>query len=121
MYIMLAAAKVPEKFNSDYYIAIITVLSVLVIAINVLASFVESIPRGEEKRWSPPLFFIVSFFYNYTPLLSALGIIMGIVALMFRDTNAIYQWVAFGLLVCVLVFVAIASYVYLRVVDAKRQ
>jgi hypothetical protein len=121
MYTMLAAAKLPEEFNADYYIATVTVLSVLVVAIGVLASFAESIPLEVERKWSPPFFVLVSFFYNFTPLLSALGIILGILALVFRFTSSIYQWVVFVPFVCVLVFVAIACHVYLRAVDGKRQ
>ena len=121
MYTMLAGAKLPEEFNPDYYIAIVTVLSVLVVAIGVLASFAESIPLEVERKWSPPFFILVSFFYNFTPLLSALGIILGILALIFRFTSVIYQWIVFAPFVCVLVFVAIACYVYLRAVDGKRR
>lgn len=121
MYTMLAAAKVRKEFNADYYIAIVTILPILVLAIQVLANFAKSIPLQVERNWSRPLFYLVSFFYNFTPILSALGTVLGILALMFRSTNAIYQWATFILLVGVLGFVAIASYVYLRAFDGERQ
>jgi hypothetical protein len=121
MYTMLAAAKVPEKFNMDYYIAIVTIFPVLMLTTTVLASFAKSIPPGEEGRWSPPFFWIVSFFYNFTPILSAIGTVIGILALMFQWANAGCRWATFGLLVAVIFFVAIASYVYLRAVDVGRQ
>lgn len=121
MYTMLASAKAPEEFNADYYIAIVTILPILVVAIEVLANFAKSIPLEVERNLSHPIFWLVSFYYNFTPLLSALGIVMGLVALILRYTNAIYQWATFILLVNVLFFVAIASYVYLRAVDGERQ
>src|ERR1700683_730004 len=121
MYIMLAVAKVPEEFNADYYIAIVTVFPVLMVTVGVLANFARSIPLEVERGWSRPFFYLVSFFYNYTPILSALGTVLGILALMFRYTSAIYQWVTLILLAGVLVFVAVASNVYLRALDGKRQ
>jgi hypothetical protein len=121
MYTMLAVAKVPEKFNVDYYIAIVTVFPVLMVTVGVLADFARSIPLKKERGWSRPFFYLVSFFYNYTPILSALGTVLGILALMFRYTSAMYQWITLILLAGVIGFVAVASNAYLRALDGKRQ
>jgi O-antigen/teichoic acid export membrane protein len=121
MYTMLTAAKVPEEFNADYYIGIVTILPILMLAVGVLANFAQSIPLEVERRWKRPRFYLISFFYNFTPILSAVGIIMGILALMFRYTSTIYEWFTFILLGSVIVFLAFASYVYLRAFDGDRQ
>jgi hypothetical protein len=122
MYTLLAAAaKVPEKVNMDYYIAIVTIFPVLMLTSAVLADFAKSFSPEAESKLPFLLDWIVSFFYNFTPFLAALGTIIGILALMFRWTNAWSQWFTFGLLVGVISFVATASYVYLRAVEDKRQ
>ena len=117
---LAAAAQVPDKFNMDYYVAIVAIFPVLMLTTAVLANFAESFSPAAEAQLLKPIDWIVSFFYNFTPFLAALGTIIGILALMYKWTNAWSQWITFGLLVSVISFVAIASYVYLRDVEDKR-
>ena len=124
MYI-LAAAKMTESFNSDYYVAIVTILPILMIALEVLTKFDESIPnKVATTEWSLPRFGLVSFYYNFSPIMAAVAVVMGILALILHDKSALYQWITFAIFVGVLAFLAYASTVYLRAFDAanaKRQ
>lgn len=119
MYTVLAAAKMPESFNDDYYIAIVTILPILMLAIEVLTNFDESIPNKVAiTEWPRPFFWLVSFYYTFSPIIAAIVVVMGILALILKDTSALYQWITFALFVTVLAFLAIVSSVYLRAFDA---
>jgi hypothetical protein len=122
LHTMLAAVKVPNEFNADYYIAIITILPVLMIATNLLANFANSFPPVAEDKMATSVFFwMVSLMYLFTPISSASGIIAGVLALIFREKNGILQWFVFGFFVAVLSFMAIAASVYLHAWDRERQ
>jgi hypothetical protein len=121
MHTMLAAVEVPDRFNADYYIAVVTILPILMLAVEALIHFADSFPPEAEDKWPRPLFYLISFFYLFTPVIAALGVVLGILALMFRDANGIYQWSTFSCLVGVLAFLAIASTVYLSAFDKERQ
>ena len=117
---LAAAAQVPDRFKMDYYVAIVAIFPVLMLTTAVLADFAKSFSPEQESKLPKPVDVVVSFFYNFTPFLAAIGTVLGILALMFKWTNAWSQWFTFGLLVGVISFVAIASFVYLRAVEGKR-
>jgi phosphatidylglycerophosphate synthase len=116
----LAAASAAHSFNADYYVAIVTVLPVLMIAVEVLTNFNKSVPVQTVKKW--PLFFQfwLVFFYLFSPIIAAAGVVVGVLALMYRDTGAAYRWTAFSCLVSVLGFLAISSTVYLLAFDTAQ-
>jgi hypothetical protein len=120
MYTVLAAAQVPEGFNADYYVAIVTILSVGLTAISVFSSFAGSFPLEAEDRWSRPFYSLVSAIYLYTPFISATGIVASIVALILREENAVLQWTVFALCLAILVFISSSATVYLLAVDKAR-
>jgi hypothetical protein len=121
MYAMLATTKTTETFNAEYYIAIVTVLPILMLAIEVLTNF-EKLISGTRPS-SPrmlPLWLVLAFFYVFSPIIAAAGVILGALALIYRDTNAAFQWITFSCLAGVLGFLAIASTIYLIAVDYSR-
>jgi hypothetical protein len=117
---ILAAAKATETFNGDYYLAIVTVLPILMVAVEVLTNFNKSIPVQLVKKWPLPFQFGLTFFYLFSPIIAAAGIIIGVLALIYRDTNAVFQWLTFSCLVGVLGFLALSSTVYLLVFDTAQ-
>ena len=121
MHTALAATEAAEQFNADYYIAVVTVFPIIMIASNVLASFASSFPPELEDTWPDPLYFLITFMYLFTPAISATGIVAGVVALILREENPVLQWCVFGALVAVLAFMAITSSVYLLAYDKERQ
>jgi hypothetical protein len=118
MYTMLATTKTTETFNADYYIAIVTVLPILMLAIEVFTNF-EKLTSGTRppSPWMLPLWYVLAFFYFFSPIIAAVGVILGVLALIYRDTNAVFQWITFSCLAGVLGFLAIASTTYLIAVD----
>ena len=118
---MLASIKVQKDFYADYYLAVVTILPILMVATDVLVHFAGSFAPEVEDKWPRPVFYLISFYYLWSPLVAALGIILGILALMFQDANAFYQWTTFICLVTLLAFLAFASFVYLRAFDTERQ
>lgn len=120
----LIAGRATETFNSDYYIAIVTILPILMVAIEVLTSFNKSIPADRSAEWPFVLYYTVYFLYLSSPLIAASGVIVGVVALMNRNTGGIYQWITFASLVSVLAFLAISSSIYLynyNIAEGDRQ
>lgn len=120
MYNALGAVKAPETFDADYYLAIVTVLPILMVAIEVLANFAKSVSSKTQHDLPTPLYVLVSFFYLFCPVIAAIGIVTGVLALMYRETNAAYQWITFMCFMGVIVFLAIASVVYLLASDPAK-
>jgi len=116
----LAVTAATDTFNADYYLAIVTILPVLLIAVEVLTNFNKSIPIQIVQKWPLPVQFGVVFFYLFSPIIAAAGVIAGVLALMFRDTNAAYQWTTFACLVSVLGFLTISSTTYLLAFDTAQ-
>jgi formate-dependent nitrite reductase membrane component NrfD len=117
---ILAAAKAGETFNGDYYIAIVTILPILMVAVEVLTNFNRSIPIQIVKKWPLPFQIALTFFYLFSPIIAAVGVIIGVLALMHKDTSAIYRWITFACLVSVLGFLALSSTVYLLIFDTAQ-
>jgi hypothetical protein len=84
MYNALGAVKAPETFDADYYLAIVTVLPILMVAIEVLANFAKSVSSKTQHDLPTPLYVLVSFFYLFCPVIAAIGIVAGVLALMYR-------------------------------------
>ena len=120
MHTIPAAAKAAETFNGDYYLAIVTILPILMVAVEVLTNFNRSIPVQLVQKWPLPFQFGLTFFYLFSPIIAAAGVIIGVLALIYRDTSAIYQWLTFSCLVGVLGFLALSSTVYLLVFDTAQ-
>jgi hypothetical protein len=112
MHAVLATVNIPEEFNADYYIAIVTILSIGFLAVNVLAGFARGVPVEVEAGWPRAFDRLVSGLYLYTPFISAAGIVASIIALILREENAILQWIVFALCLAILVFMASAAAVY---------
>jgi hypothetical protein len=72
------------------------------------------------RDWPSIFYLLVSFFYLYSPSIAAVGIVVGVWALMFQDTNAAYQWITFACFISVLAFLAIAAPVYLLASDPTK-
>lgn len=119
MHAMLAAANTPDTFNADYYIAVVTVLPILVVAVEVLVNFNKSIPDEQADKLPYPLLTLIVFYLISIPIIAAGGIIAGVLALMYRSANAAYQWVTFSCLLSVLVFMAISATLYLWNSDSQ--
>jgi hypothetical protein len=118
---MLAVAKTTSKsFYADYYLAIVTILPILMLATNVLANFASHVSSETQRSWPSLFYLLVSFFYLYTPPIAAVGTGVGVWALMFQDTNAAYQWITFACFISVLAFLAIAAPVYLLASDPTK-
>lgn len=117
MYMMLATTKATETFNADYYIAIITILPIMMVAIEVLANFNKSIPTDKAAKLPLPVLLSLTIFYLLSPIIACVGIILGVLALIYKNNDAVYQWITFSCLVGVLGFLAISSTVYLAVSD----
>lgn len=113
MDIALSANKAVEAFNADYYLAIVTILPILMIALEVLTNFNKSVPVEITESWPSPLYYLIYSFYLFSPAIAACGVIVGVLALMYREPNAIEQWTAFACLISVLVFLATSSSIYL--------
>jgi hypothetical protein len=113
----LAAAKAVDGFNADYYLAIVTILPILMVATGILADFAKSLSRATQARMKAPFYFLVSFLYLWSPAIAAFGVITGVLALMRRNGDGAYQWITFICLVIVLIFLAIASGVSLLASD----
>jgi hypothetical protein len=120
MHVTLAAAEAAEGFNGDYYLAIVTILPILMITTGLLANFAQSIPRETQVRWRPSFYALVSFLYLYSPVIAAIGVVAGVLALMYRDGNAVFQWITFVCFMVVLIFLAVASVVYLAASDPAK-
>jgi hypothetical protein len=120
VYAALAGAKAPEAFNADYYVAIVTILPVLMVATYILANFAGSVSSKTQEGWPDALYILVSFFYLYSPVIAAIGTVTGVLALMYRDTNAAFQWITFACFISVLGFLATASVVYLAASDPAK-
>ena len=116
----LAVTAATDTFNADYYLAIVTILPILMVAVEVLTNFNKSIPVQIVEKWPLPFQFGLVFFYLFSPIIAAAGVIVGVLALMFRDTNAAYQWSTFGCLGGVLGFIALSSTTYLLVFDTAQ-
>jgi hypothetical protein len=124
MYVMLAANKATETFNADYYLAIVTILPILMVAVEVLTNFNKSIPIESSSKWPYPLILALALFYLLSPIIAAAGVIVGVLALMYRDSGAIDQWITFSCLIIVIAFLAISSSYYLFAfnnADVERQ
>jgi hypothetical protein len=113
MHTTLAITELPEKFNGDYYLAIVTILPILLLATDVLVNFAKSIPSDVQRNWPHPFYALVSFFYLFSPAIAAIGVAVGVIALMQQSTSAVYRWITFTCLIAVLVFLTIASIIYL--------
>ena len=120
MYTALAAAKTSKKFYPDYYVAIVTILPVLMVATYILPDFAKYLSPKTQQEWPAPFYILVSFFYLYSPIIAAIGTIAGVLALMYQDTNAGYQWITFACFISVIVFLAIASAVYILASDPTK-
>ncbi len=120
MHTMLAVAKTPEEFNVDYYLAIVTILPILMVATDVLANFAKSISSATQRNWKHSFYALVSLFYLGSPIIAAIGVATGVLALMYKDENAVYQWTTFICFISVLIFLAIASVVYLAASDPAK-
>jgi hypothetical protein len=121
MHPVLAAAEANDPFNADFYIAIITVLPVLMLATPVLAAFARSFPPEMEDKWSDPFYWLVSFFYSFTPILSAVAIILDVFALLFREEGGWLQVVVLILFVPAVIFMGIIASIFLSNYDKIRQ
>jgi hypothetical protein len=117
MHTTLATAKGVQEFNSEYYLAIVTILPILMVGTDILANFAKSITRETQSSWKPLFYALVSFFYLGSPVIAAAGVATGVLALMYQDGNAEYKWISFICFISVLVFLAIASVVYLAASD----
>jgi len=120
VYTALAAAKTPETFYPDYYVAIVTILPVLMVATYILRDFAEHLSSETQQRWPALFYLLVSILYLYSPIIAATGTVAGVLALMFQDTNGWYQWITFACFICVIVFLAIASAVYILASDPTK-
>ncbi len=120
MYAALVGSKAPEAFNADYYVAIVTILPVLMVATYILANFAASISSKTQQDMPDILYLLVSFFYLYSPVIAAIGTVAGVLALMYRDANPAYQWITFICFISVLAFLAIASVIYLAASDPAK-
>jgi hypothetical protein len=120
MYVMLAAAKVPEPYYADYYVAVVTILPAFMVAITVLVAFAKRVPTKLQESWWTPFYVIVSFLYLSFPVFAAIGVGAGLLALKYQATNPIYQWITFICFIDVLVCLAIVSVIYLAVSDPAK-
>jgi len=120
VYTALVATKASEKFYPDYYVAIVTILPVLMVATYILANFAQYLSPKTQQQWPTAFYILVSFFYLYSPIIAAIGTITGVLALMYQDTNAWYQWITFTCFISVIVFLAIASLVYVLASDPTK-
>jgi hypothetical protein len=117
MHMMLAATKMTETFNADFYVTTVTVLPILMLAIEVLTNVEKLTPARRPSARFLPFAFLAALFYYFTPIIAAAGVILGALALIYRDTNAVLQWITFSCLAGVVGFLAISSTVYLIAFD----
>jgi hypothetical protein len=118
MYTMLAATKTIETFNADYYIAIVTILPILMVAIEVLTKFNQSIPNSISQNWPTSLGLAIGGLYLFCPIIAASGVVVGVLALKYRDAGTVDQWITFSCLIIVIAFLAISSSIYLYLFDS---
>src|SRR5579862_9867066 len=121
MHPVLAVAEANDPFNADFYIAIVTILPILMLATQVVADFAKSFPPEIEDKWSDFSYWLISIMYLFSPIFSAVAIILGVIALLSREESGWLQVVVLILFVPVVSFMGIIASIYLGNFDKIRQ
>ena len=101
MYMTLASTKIAEAFNADYYVAVVTVLPILMLATEVLTNFEKLFQGTETSRLLMPFWFALFLLYCSAPIIAGIGISLGVLALIYRDASSVFQWITFSCLASV--------------------
>jgi hypothetical protein len=117
---VLANAELTETFNADYYLAVVTVLPILMVSVELFTNLNKTVSIERTERWPVLIRLLLVFFYLFSPVISAVGVIVGVLALLYRAESSVYQWTVFACMVSVLIFLALSMTAYLLAFDTAQ-
>jgi hypothetical protein len=90
------------------------------VSVELFTNLNKTISVQRTERWPVLARLLLVFFYLFSPVISAAGVIVGVLALLYRTESPVYQWTVFACMVSVLIFLALSMTAYLLAFDTAQ-